>query len=283
MPRHLIEISDMSREEIDRLFSMADDGPLPDGLAGLTYLSAFFQESTRTRLGFMSAAARQGASVLDAGSADRLRLEPQDDQQMVLAGVADITAVRHWDASFARRLAYRDRCGVVNAGAGGASHPTQALIDAYTLTKAFGRDIRGLRVLFLGPLLRSAVSFRELGDMLGMDVSQWGIETDPPRGDRLRCQAALRAADVIYVQSLSDTDYDGADLNAGSRGRALPEWTVDAILRSKAFVMHALPRGPELPDSLMWGDQSLVAQQVEDGLAVRSAILRWLVQPSSRR
>jgi aspartate carbamoyltransferase catalytic subunit len=259
---------------------MADEGPHPTGLAGLSYLSAFFQESTRTRLGFMGAAARQGATVLDVGSADRLRLEPQDDQQMVLAGVADITAVRHWDATFARKLASRGRCGVVNAGAGGASHPTQALIDAYTLTKAFRRDITGLQVLFLGPLLRSAVSFRELAAMLGVGVSQWGVATDAPRGERLRCRAALQAADVIYIQALSDTDYDGPDLNPGARGRALPEWTVDAIDRSKARIMHALPRGPELPDSLMWDNHSLVAQQVEYGLPVRSAVLRWLVQPS---
>jgi aspartate carbamoyltransferase catalytic subunit len=270
----------MSRNDVDRLFRMADEGPQPKGLAGLTYLSAFFQESTRTRLGFMGAAARQGATVLDAGSVDRLRLEPQSDQQMVLGGVADITAVRHWDAAFARELASGGTCCVVNAGAGGASHPTQALIDAYTLTKAFRDDIAGLQVLFLGPLLRSAVSFRELAAMLGVVVSQCGVATDAPGGERLRCRAALQAADVIYVQSLSDTEYDGPDLNAGSRGPALPEWTVDAIVRSKAFIMHALPRGPELPDSLMWDKRSLVAQQVAYGLPVRSAVLRWLVAPS---
>jgi aspartate carbamoyltransferase catalytic subunit len=279
MARHLVDIADMSPDDVDRLFTMADDGPQPQGLAGLTFLCAFFQESTRTRLGFMGAAARQGATVLDAGDADRLRLEPQEDQRMVLAGVADIVAVRHWDATFARRLAARQRCCVVNAGAGGASHPTQSLIDAYTLTKTFSRDLGGLHVLFLGPLLRSAVSFRALGAMLGIRVSERRVAADASRDERLRCRAELRAADVIYVQSLSDTRYDAPNLNAGPHGPALPEWTVDAIAGCEAFIMHALPRGPELPDSLMWDRRSLVRRQVDLGLPVRGAVLRWLVQP----
>jgi len=280
MPRHLIDISNMSRNDMDWIFNMADEGPQATVLSGLTLLSAFFQESTRTRLGFMSAAARQGAAVLDAGSADRLRLEPQEDQLIVLAGIADITVVRHWDAHFARNLASLEMCCVVNAGASGASHPTQSIIDAYVLTKTFQTAIEGIRVLFLGPLLRSAVSFRELAAMLEVDVSQHDIAQNMSRDERLRCRSELRMADVIYVQSLSDTRYDGPNLNDSSRGPALPEWAVDAILQSNAFIMHALPRGPEMPDSLMWHERSLVSQQVERGLSVRSAVLRWLVQPS---
>lgn len=280
MPRHLLDIADVSRDDIDRLFDMADEGPRPGALAGLTYLSAFFQESTRTRLGFMSAAARQGASVLDIGGIDTLRLEPPEDQQMVLAGVADIAGVRHWNATFARELASRDRCCVVNAGASGISHPTQALLDAYTLTRAFGHDISGLHVLFIGALLRSAVCFQRLAAVLDVRVTQCRVDGDASQPERARCQAELQAADVIYVQSLSTTDYSGPDLNRGPRGPALPRWTVDAISRSKGRIMHALPRGPELPDSLMWAERSLVAAQVEHGFSMRSAVLRWLVEPS---
>jgi aspartate carbamoyltransferase catalytic subunit len=280
MARHLIDTFDLARDDLDRLFAMADEGPQRAGLASLTFLAAFFQESTRTRLGFLSAAAHQGATVLDAGNVDRLRVEPRDDQQLVLAEVADMVAVRHWDPTFARDLASRERCCVVNAGAGSASHPTQSLIDAYTLTKAFRRDIAGLRVLFLGPLLRSAVSFRALAAMLRVDVFQCDVAADASGDVRAGCRAKIEAADVVYVQSLSDTNYEGADLNTVPEGRALPDWTIDAIAGSKAFIMHALPRGPELPDSLMWDERSLVSQQVEKGLAVRSAVLRWLALPS---
>jgi aspartate carbamoyltransferase catalytic subunit len=280
MPRHLIDIADMSNDDVAQLFGMADEGPLPESLAGMTCLAVFFQESTRTRLGFMSAAARQGASVLDAGRADRLRLEPQDDQLMVLAEIAHVAVVRHWNASFASGLAARERCCVVNAGAGDASHPTQSLIDAYTLTKAFGRDIKGLRVFFLGPLLRSAVSFRELAPMLGVDMLQRDVATNASRDERLRYEAELRTADVIYVQSLSKTSYSSPDLNNNPRGPALPDWVLEAILASDARIMHALPRGPELPDRLMRNQRSLVSRQVELGLPVRSAVLRWLVHPS---
>lgn len=276
MHRHLVEISDLSRDDVRLLFAMADDGPQPHALAGRTYLSAFFQESTRTRLGFMSAAARQGAAVLDTGAAEQMRREPPSDQQLVLAGVADIVAVRHWDPRFGRGLAGLDLCCVVNAGAGAASHPTQALLDAYTLTKAFSRDLTDLRVLFLGPLLRSALSFRHLAELLGVRVAQHAVTT----AERTTSEAAVRSADVVYIQSLSDVDYNAPDLNAGHPGPALPPWMIDAITDAGAAVMHALPRGLELPDSLMWGESSLVARQIEHGLPVRSAILRWLIEPT---
>jgi len=280
MPRHLIDISEVSRDEVEQLFGMADEGPQPRGLAGLTYLSAFFQESTRTRLGFMAAAARQGASVVDMGSTDRLRLEPTEDQQIVLAGVGDVAAVRHWNASFARELASRNRCCVVNAGAADVSHPTQALIDAYTLTKAFGRDVSGLHVLFVGTFLRSAECFQKLAPVLGVRVTQCGVDADPSPDERSRCQAELHAADVIYIQSLSGTDYSASNLNRGLSGPGLPRWAADAVDRSSGRIMHALPRGAELPDSWMWNERSLVAEQVEYGLSMRSAVLRLLVESS---
>lgn len=278
MPRHLIDIGGLGPHDIRDMFEMADAGPEPQSLTGITFLSAFFQESTRTRLGFMSAAARQGADVLDAGSADRLRVEPRDDQLMVLAGVADLVAVRHWDSTFAQDLAARGQCSVINAGAGGASHPSQSLIDAYTLTKAFRRDIAGLRVVFLGPLLRSAISFRELAVILNVEVSQCDVAADASPAVRTRCQHAIDAGDVVYIQSLDDTSYDRPHLNADSLGPALPDWAIAAVGESQASILHALPRGPELPDALMWGERSLVQLQIEQGLPVRSALLRWLLR-----
>jgi aspartate carbamoyltransferase catalytic subunit len=280
MPRHLIDISDLSRQDIDRLFEMADTGPSPGELTGLTYLSAFFQESTRTRLGFASAAARQGATVLDMGSADRLRVEPAEDQQMVIAGLADITAVRHWDPAFTRDLASREQTRVVNAGTSDISHPTQALIDIYTLMKTFPQGVAGLNVTFVGKFLRSAQCFRKVASPLGIHVSQCRVSPDASRTGLSTGGAQIQAADVIYVQSLSETDYGVPNLNSGSPGRVLPPWALEAVERSRGLVMHALPRGPELPDSLMWSRRSLVSRQVEHGLAVRGAVLRWLVESS---
>ena len=278
MHRHLIDIADVSLGDIDHIFAMADEGPRPTALSGRTCLTAFFQESTRTRLGFSSAAARQGAGVIDVGGTERLRLEPAADQAMVLATMADIAVVRHWDARFVHDVASRGACSVVNAGAGSSSHPTQSIIDAYVLMKAFSHDIDGLRVLFLGSLLRSAVSFRALAAILGIEMLQHDLPEHMPSQDRAHCRALLASADVVYIQSMSDTAYDRPQLTDGRTGRALPPWAIDAILDADAFVMHALPRGPELPDGLMWHERSLVTRQVEQGMAVRSALLRWLVE-----
>jgi aspartate carbamoyltransferase catalytic subunit len=226
----------------------------------------------------MGAAARQGAAVLDMGDPDKLRREPSSDQRMVLAEVADLIAVRHWDPSFARELASINKCAVVNAGSGSKSHPTQALIDAYTLMKVLDGEIAGLTVLFLGDvLLRSQESFRELTAHLGMVVSHCPVSGEDASERHSGIEDQILAADVVYIQSLSSTDYSRPHLNVHPDGPALPPRVVDSIARSRGLIMHALPRGPELPDSLMHDPRCLVTQQVECGLTVRSAVLRWLL------
>jgi len=281
MKRHLLEIANLSPSDIRELFEMADAGPRPESLAGVTFLSSFFQESTRTRLGFMGAAACQGASILDMGSGERLRREPAWDQQQVLAEAADVIAVRHWDATFAQGLASTGRCAVVNAGAGPMSHPTQALIDAYTLIKALDGEVARLRMLFLGDeLQRAGVSFGELAGPLGIDASHCPLPADATPEQQQEAVGQVMTADVIYIQSLSRTDYGTPNLNDDPYGPALPPEVVDSIVRSKALVMHALPRGAELPDELLHSRQSIVMKQVESGMPVRSAILRWLTDAS---
>jgi aspartate carbamoyltransferase catalytic subunit len=281
MQRHLLEIADLSHSDIHELFEMADAGPQPESLAEATFLSSFFQESTRTRLGFMGAAARQGASILDMGSGERLRSEPAWDQQRVLAEAADIIAVRHWDATFAQGLASTGRCAVVNAGAGPMSHPTQALIDGYTLIKVLDGEVAGLRMLFLGDeLQRAGVSFGELAAPLGIHVSHCQMPAEATPEQQEQAMRQVMTADIVYIQSLSRTDYGTPHLNADPYGPALPPGVVDSIVRSKALVMHALPRGAELPDELLHSPQSIVMNQVEFGMPVRSAILRWLTDAS---
>ena len=226
----------------------------------------------------MGAAARQGAALLDMGDADRLRPEPSSDQRMVLAEVADLIAVRHWDPSFARELASTNKCAVVNAGAGPRSHPTQALIDAYTLIKVLGGDLAGLTVLFLGDaLLRSQESFREFTAHLGIVVSRCSVSEKDGSERYPGVEDQILAADVVYVQSLSSTDYGSPHLNVYPHGPALPARVADSIARSRALIMHALPRGPELPDSLMHDPRCLVSKQIECGQPVRSAVLRWVL------
>lgn len=281
MPRHLLEIADLSRRDIQELFDMADAGPQPESLTGVTFLSSFFQESTRTRLGFMGAAACQGAAILDMGAGDRLRQEPAWDQQRVLAEAADIIAVRHWDATFAFGLASAGRCAVVNAGAGPMSHPTQALIDAYTLIKVLDGEVAGLSMLFLGDnLQRTGISFGDLAAHLGIGVSHCRVSVEATPAQRKQIAHEVMIADIVYIQSLSRTDYSTPRLNADPYGPALPPEVADSIIRSKALVMHALPRGPELPDQLLHSRQSIVMKQVEFGMPVRSAVLRWLMNAS---
>jgi aspartate carbamoyltransferase catalytic subunit len=277
--RSLIDIAGMEAVDVHRLLAMAHDGAQPQSIAGVTVLAAFFQQSTRTRLGFMSAATRQGASLIDLGPTDSLRMEPVDDQMLVISESADIVAIRHWDPTFPARLAALDRCAVVNAGSGWTSHPTQALIDVFTLQTATRRELESTRILFLGDdTLRAARSLEQLAGLLGIATQRFDPPLDPTGSTRRRYDELIDWADVVYIKPTGSVDYRSSNLNLGQVGDRFPVWVLERLLEADVYVMHALPRGAELPDALMRQPRCLAAKQVECGLAVRSAVLRWALQ-----
>ena len=278
MPRHIIDIPELDYTDVRHLLAMAREGIQPKGLAGVTVLTAFFQQSTRTRLGFMSATSRQGGSVIDIGAADVLRIEPLSDQTLVFAECADVVVVRHWDPRFASQLAALRRCAVVNAGSGSTSHPTQALIDVHTLQMAIPEDIRGTRVLILGDCgLRGAQSFEQLSLLLGVSTRRFVPPPRPAASTHDEYGKLLRWADVVYIKPKGSVDYEAANLNRGEVGDQFPMWVLDPLLDAGVYLMHALPRGAEFPDRFMQHERCLAKTQLQCGLAVRGAVLRWIL------
>jgi aspartate carbamoyltransferase catalytic subunit len=278
MLRHIIDIRELDQADICRLLAMARDGIQPESLAGVTVLTAFFQQSTRTRLGFMSAASRQGGSVIDIGAGEALRIEPMADQMLVVAECADVVVVRHWDPQFVLQLAALRRCAVVNAGSGSASHPTQALIDAFTLQTAISGDVRGTHVLILGDCsLRSVQSFEQLSSLLGVSTRRFAPPSEPTASTHEQYRQLLRWADVVYIKPKGSVDYEAADLNRGEVGDRFPTWVLDPLLDAGVYLLHALPRGTEFPDQFMQHERCLATTQLHCGLAVRGAVLRWIL------
>jgi aspartate carbamoyltransferase catalytic subunit len=300
--KHLLSIETLSRDEmeaiLERAASFAEVGrrdikKVPT-LRGRTVVNLFFEASTRTSSSFELAAKRLSADVVSiksAGSAvdkgESLKdtiatLSAYDPAAIVIrsphAGAADLVA-RWTDAS------------VINAGDGKHEHPSQALLDLYTLRRHLG-ELDGRKIWIVGDVLHSRVArsdliaFREMG----AEVTVCGPPTLIPRGiaEELGCEVAytldgLEEADVVYALRMQ-RERMGESFVPSLREYAA-RYQVDARrLGPRQLLMHAGPvnRGVELSGEVIDSPRSLIAEQVESGLVVRMAILYELLAGSDR-
>ncbi len=300
--KHLLSIETLSRDEmeaiLERAASFAEVGrrdikKVPT-LRGRTVVNLFFEASTRTSSSFELAAKRLSADVVSiksAGSAvdkgESLKdtiatLSAYDPAAIVIrsphAGAADLVA-RWTDAS------------VINAGDGKHEHPSQALLDLYTLRRHLG-ELDGRKIWIVGDVLHSRVArsdliaFREMG----AEVTVCGPPTLIPRGiaEELGCEVAytldgLEQADVVYALRMQRERM--SESFVPSLREYAARYQVDARrLGPRQLLMHAGPvnRGVELSGEVIDSPRSLIAEQVESGLVVRMAILYELLAGSDR-
>jgi len=308
--RHLLNTKDLSRDEAVRILDVAEDmadtqqrevKKLPT-LRGKTVVNLFFEDSTRTRISFEAAAKRLSADVINfsaKGSSVSKGESLQDTAQTLQAMGADAVVVRHQASGAPRTLATSGwiSAGVVNAGDGTHAHPTQALLDAFTIRKrcfgadSRGRDLAGLRVAIVGDILHSRVArsnvwlLHTLGahvtlvgppTLIPQDVSAWPVTVEydldaaiaagPDALMMLRIQ--LERMNAAYFPT--EREYTRAwGLDAG-RLAALP---------ADSIVMHPGPmnRGLEISADAADSPRSTVLEQVTNGVSVRMAVLYLLL------
>lgn len=300
--RHLLAASDLCPAQMQRLFSAADTHlqafaerrPARHVLAGRTVLTVFFEPSTRTRVSFELAAKRLGADVAhiaQAGSSMAKGETLQDTARTLDAMGADIIVVRHPQAGAAADIARVTGGHVVNAGDGSHAHPTQALLDAYTLQRRF-QSLQNLRVAIVGDIAHSRVVRSNLVVLkaLGADVVVTGPRSLVPAdvAARFGCtvvrtlKEALDSAQVVMALRLQ---HERMTTAAAMQPHVFAEHfgiTAERLswARPDVVVMHPGPvnRGVELTSDVMDGAQSLVWAQIKHGVAVRAAILQAMVQ-----
>jgi len=299
--KDLVAIEALSPEEIDVIFRQADVfKPTLDSrekhtsLHGHTVVNLFLEPSTRTRTAFEVSAKRLGADVISiAGSASSLVKGEtlRDTAQNVRALGADMLIVRHSAAGAAAYLAERLDIPVVNAGDGAHAHPTQALLDAYTLREHFGagaeRSLAGRRVTILGDILFSRVARSNIHCLtkLGVEVTLAGPTTLVPRtfetyaGVRVvhDLKEALNGADAVMLLRIQH------ERQTTTHFPSLGEYTSmfglnrerEGWLKPSALVMHPGPinRGVEVESEIADGPRSVILEQVRNGIAVRMAVL----------
>jgi len=299
--RHLLGVEGLTRPEIENLLDLADAAvdvsrqveKKRATLRGRTLINLFFEASTRTQSSFELAGKRLGADVMNmsVAASSVKKGETLIDTAITLNAMRpDIIVVRHHQAGAAHLLARKVDCSVVNAGDGAHEHPTQALLDALTIRRNFGR-VEGLTVAICGDILHSRVARSNLialsalgarvrlvapSTLLPAGIAEFGVEvfTD--------MKAGLADADVVMMLRLQRERMAGAYVPSTReyfRFFGLDQEKL-AYAKPSALVMHPGPmnRGVEIDSLVADGAQSRIREQVEMGVAVRMAVLEALAQ-----
>jgi aspartate carbamoyltransferase catalytic subunit len=284
--RHLITIADLTAGDVERLLATAEafaDEAAGQALSGRTFVNLFYESSTRTSSSFELAARRLGATTLtvrSSGSSVDKGESLKDTAQTLSAYDPDVVVVRHPHAGAPELVARATEARVVNAGDGKRAHPTQALVDLFTLRRSLGR-LEGLRVAIVGDALHSRVA-RSLIQALALvdaHVTLVGPPTLVPSGLGVPTAfeiGAIRDADVVYVLRMQrERMAPGAAFVPSLREYAARWGITPERLRPGQRVMHPGPmnRGVEIDPRVADSPASLVVDQVRAGLHVRMAVL----------
>lgn len=261
-------------------------------LRGQTVLTLFYEPSTRTRSSFEVAASRLSADVthFDIESSSVVKGESVLDTVETLEAMrVDYIVVRHKQAGIPSLIAKNTRASVINAGDGWHAHPTQALLDAFTLQEIY-KDLRGCRALIVGDIQHSRVArstslvFRRLGMQVAYlapgSMMPREVPAEIPQFGNWR-DALDWKPDVVYLLRVQSERLDEPFFpNAAEYHKhyGLTNERVDIIRERGLHVMHPGPvnRGVEITDAGMAYEKSLINTQVENGIAVRMSVLYWL-------
>ncbi len=293
---HLLSAGQLSREDIERLLDRASElAETPgDALAGQVLALCFFEPSTRTKLSFETAAKRLGGDVIDMGPVDSSSVskgESLADTVRVIEGYADGIVLRHPKEGAAKMASEFVDVPVINAGDGAGQHPTQTLLDMYTMREANGLD--GVTVAIAGDLKYGRTVHSLAAALTEFDVQMQFVS--PPSlqlpqnvqlelheaGAQFREHDTLAAVideiDVLYATRIQRERFpDEAEYQA-----VAGEYQIDAELlasaRDELTVMHPLPRVDEIAPAVDDTSHARYFEQAHNGVPVRMALLAALV------
>jgi len=299
--RHLLEAADLDRDDatlvldtaaqIDQALTGREVKKLPT-LRGRTVVNLFYEDSTRTRISFELAAKRLSADVINfsAKGSSVSKGESLKDTALTLEAMgADAVVVRHSSSGAPHRLANWVRGSVVNAGDGTHEHPTQALLDAYTIRQRLGR-LEGVRVAIVGDVLHSRVARSNVGLLttLGAEVTLVAPPTLLPVGVgswpaevSYDLDAVLPKVDVVMMLRVQAERMNASFFPSAreySRRYGLDARRMGA-LPDDAIVMHPGPmnRGMEIAAEVADSARSTIVEQVANGVSTRMAVLYLLL------
>lgn len=297
--KHLLGIKDITRNDIDLIFETAKNfkdvinRPIKKvpSLRDITIANIFFENSTRTRLSFELAEKRLSADVVNFSSSSSSVKKGEtllDTVNNILAMKVDMVVMRHSSPGAPHFLSRNIKANIVNAGDGTHEHPTQALLDTFSLFDKFG-TLQGLKVAIIGDILHSRVAISNIFALqkLGAEVMVCGPNTLLPKHiDKLGVKVELEVmkalqwcdvANVLRIQLERQQIKYFPSLREYSLYYGINKKMLDS-LDKELTIMHPGPinRGVELNSDVADSDHSIILEQVENGVAVRMAVLYLL-------
>jgi len=299
---HLLESQQFTKKNLRELFDLTShmESILARGgeecLKGKILASLYFTPSLRTRFSFEAAMLRLGGSILSTEAADIFSSELRgrfEDTIRVVSEMSDVIVLRHYESGFAKRAAAVSYVPIINAGDGPAQHPTQALVDLYTIDRHVG-GVDGCSIAMVGDLsgrtVRSLCYF--LAKFHGVTISFISPDLTEVKDDikeylqrhKVRfteianpkggLEALVKEVDVVHITQLSKEYFTGGhkDYKKTISNYALSAKALSAMKKS-AVIMHPLPRAEELPDESDSDPRAIYFRQNHYGLCLRMAIL----------
>ena len=302
---HLTGIKDLSKEDIDLIFKTADsfkeviNRPIKKvpSLRDITIANIFFENSTRTKLSFELAEKRLSADILNfsaSGSSVKKGETLIDTVNNILSMKVDMVVMRHPNPGAALFLSKKVNAKIINAGDGTHEHPTQALLDAYSIREKLG-VVQGKKVVIVGDILHSRVALSNIYCLqkLGAEVMVCGPTTLIPRDMNLlnvkishNLREALEWCDVanmLRIQSERQEISYFPSLREYSMQFGLNKEILNSLSK-EIVVMHPGPinRGVEITSDVADSKQSIILNQVENGVAIRMAVIYLLAAKIGR-
>ena len=300
---HLLGIKDLTKEDIELIFSQADEfkevlnRPIKKvpSLRDITVANLFFENSTRTRLSFELAEKRLSADVVNFSASTSSVKKGEtliDTVNNILAMKVDMVVMRHSAPGSCLFLSQHIDAAIVNAGDGTHEHPTQALLDAYSIREKLG-SVKGKKVVIVGDITHSRVAISNIYCLqkLGAQVMVCGPTTLIPRHIEkmgvLGEHNLMKALEWCDVANMLRIQLERQDVNVSyfpslreySMQYGLDKKKLDSLSK-KIVVMHPGPinRGVEITSDVADSDQSIILDQVENGVAIRMAVIYLLAQ-----
>ncbi len=296
---HLLGIKNITKNDIDLIFETADhfkeviNRPIKKvpSLRDITIANIFFENSTRTKLSFELAQKRLSADVISFSAAQSSVKKGEtlvDTVNNILSMKVDMVVMRHANPGAAHFLSQNVKASIINAGDGAHEHPTQALLDSYSIREKLG-EVSGKKVVIVGDILHSRVALSNIYalQMQGAEVKVCGPKTLIPRHIEslgVKVESNLRKAlEWCDVANMLRVQNERMDVNFFPSTReyaqqyGLDKTLLDS-LNKEIVIMHPGPinRGVEITSEVADSNQSLILNQVENGVAVRMAVIYLL-------
>lgn len=303
---HLTGINDLTKNDIDIIFKTADafkeviNRPIKKvpSLRDITIANLFFENSTRTRLSFELAEKRLSADIVNFSAASSSVKKGEtliDTVNNILSMKVDMVVMRHPNPGAAKFLSERVNAKIVNAGDGTHEHPTQALLDSYSIRERLG-SVDGKKVVIVGDILHSRVALSNIYCLqkLGAEVMVCGPTTLIPKyihklgvkveHNLLKALEWCDVANMLRIQLERQEIKYFPSLREYSMQYGLTKDILDSLSK-KIVVMHPGPinRGVEITSDVADSDQAIILDQVENGVAVRMAVIYLLAAKIKRQ